>query len=150
MEALKPEYIAPVVLYLCHESCTDTHGIYEVSAGWVAKTRIQRSEGVLLRDATHSITPEAVRDNWDAICDFTTATYPNSTHESGANMFDNLEKAKEEGQIRHKKAAGKSSSVDAARAKAFRFPPLRYDLTPKDLKLYAVASECVTLIVSRI
>ena len=28
---LKPEYVAPLVLYLCHESCEETHGLFEVS-----------------------------------------------------------------------------------------------------------------------
>lgn len=30
--ALKPEYIAPLVVWLCHESCTETKGAFEVSA----------------------------------------------------------------------------------------------------------------------
>jgi 3-hydroxyacyl-CoA dehydrogenase/3a,7a,12a-trihydroxy-5b-cholest-24-enoyl-CoA hydratase len=86
VEALKPEFIAPLVLYLCHESCEESHGLFEVCAGWVAKVRWQRSEGVMLRDAKVDISPEsgqsmaecvfcisspiAVRDNWSTICDF--------------------------------------------------------------------------------
>ena len=59
MEALKPEFIAPLVLYLSHESCTETHAVFEVAAGWIAKVRWQRSEGVLLRDKNFNITPES-------------------------------------------------------------------------------------------
>ena len=29
IDALKPEYVSPLVAYLCHESCTDTGGVYE-------------------------------------------------------------------------------------------------------------------------
>merc|ERR1711920_1031501 len=39
LENLNPEYVAPVVAYLVHESCEDTGGIYELGAGWVAKLR---------------------------------------------------------------------------------------------------------------
>ena len=59
VEALKPEFIAPLVLYLCHESCEESHALFEVCAGWVAKVRWQRSEGVVLRDATTDISPES-------------------------------------------------------------------------------------------
>lgn len=44
-EALKPEYIVPLVGYLCHDSCTDTGNLYEAGGGWVSKLRLQRSEG---------------------------------------------------------------------------------------------------------
>lgn len=30
VDALKPEYVAPLVLYLCHESCSETGGVFEV------------------------------------------------------------------------------------------------------------------------
>ncbi|HEX6386211.1 MAG TPA: SDR family oxidoreductase, partial [Anaerolineae bacterium] len=45
VEALKPEYVAPLVAYLCHESCTETGGLFEVGAGWVSRLRWQRSKG---------------------------------------------------------------------------------------------------------
>lgn len=32
MEQLKPEFVAPFVAYLCHESNTSTGGIYERTA----------------------------------------------------------------------------------------------------------------------
>ena len=57
--ALKPEYIAPLVLWLCHEACEETKGAFEVGAGWVAKLRWQRTQGRLLRTPTQDITPEA-------------------------------------------------------------------------------------------
>ena len=36
VQALRPEYIAPVVCYLCHEFCPDNGAVYEVGGGWVA------------------------------------------------------------------------------------------------------------------
>ncbi len=37
---LKPDYVAPVVLYLCHDSCDSSGNVYECGAGWVAQGRI--------------------------------------------------------------------------------------------------------------
>lgn len=34
---LKPELIAPVVVWLCHEQCTDNGTIVEAAAGWATK-----------------------------------------------------------------------------------------------------------------
>jgi len=39
VEALKPEYVAPLVLWLCHEDCTENGGLYECGAGLVAKCK---------------------------------------------------------------------------------------------------------------
>jgi hypothetical protein len=33
MESIRPEYVAPVVAYLCHESCPDSGSIFELGAG---------------------------------------------------------------------------------------------------------------------
>ena len=37
---LKPDYVAPLVLYLCHESCDETGSLFEVGAGWIGKCRL--------------------------------------------------------------------------------------------------------------
>jgi len=37
--ALRPEFVAPFVAYLCHESCTDNGALYEVGAGFIARQR---------------------------------------------------------------------------------------------------------------
>lgn len=46
VEMLKPDFVAPFVAYLCHESCNDNGGLFEVGAGYIAKHRWQRSAGV--------------------------------------------------------------------------------------------------------
>lgn len=40
---VEPKLIAPVVVYLCHESSTDNGSIIETAAGWAAKVCIIRS-----------------------------------------------------------------------------------------------------------
>lgn len=37
VKALKPEFVVPLVAYLCHDTADSTGGIYEVGAGWVSK-----------------------------------------------------------------------------------------------------------------
>lgn len=39
VEALKPEYVSPLVLYLCHDSCTETGSLFELGAGWIGKCK---------------------------------------------------------------------------------------------------------------
>ncbi|GAB1611245.1 peroxisomal multifunctional enzyme type 2-like [Argonauta hians] len=88
-EEFKPEYISPLVLYLCHTSCSETGGIFETGAGWISKLRWERSAGAVARSGG-SITPESVRDNWDKICSFESSTNPESTEDSIVLMSDVL------------------------------------------------------------
>jgi len=39
VEALKPDYVAPLVAVLCHENCPETGSLIEVGAGYIAKER---------------------------------------------------------------------------------------------------------------
>nr|XP_006812276.1 PREDICTED: peroxisomal multifunctional enzyme type 2-like [Saccoglossus kowalevskii] len=73
---LKPDYVAPVVLYLCHESCDETGSLFEVGAGWIAKLKWSRSHGAVVRKKGVPMLPEDVRDNWNKITDFTNFTFP--------------------------------------------------------------------------
>uniref|UniRef100_A0A665TRQ4 Hydroxysteroid (17-beta) dehydrogenase 4 n=1 Tax=Echeneis naucrates TaxID=173247 RepID=A0A665TRQ4_ECHNA len=74
--SLKPEYVSPLVLWLCHDQCQENGGLFEVGAGWIGKLRWERSRGRIVRQKNQPMNPEAVRDQWDKICDFTDATKP--------------------------------------------------------------------------
>jgi 3-hydroxyacyl-CoA dehydrogenase/3a,7a,12a-trihydroxy-5b-cholest-24-enoyl-CoA hydratase len=56
-DALRPEYVSPLVAYLAHESCEETGGLFEVGGGFYAKLRWQRAEGKLFK-LGRGITPE--------------------------------------------------------------------------------------------
>ena len=43
VQALKPEYVAPLVLYLCHEDTQDTGGLFETGGGWIGKCKYSRA-----------------------------------------------------------------------------------------------------------
>jgi 3-hydroxyacyl-CoA dehydrogenase/3a,7a,12a-trihydroxy-5b-cholest-24-enoyl-CoA hydratase len=40
LESLKPELIAPVVAWLCHEDCIENGAIIEAAGGWAGKCKI--------------------------------------------------------------------------------------------------------------
>jgi len=46
VEALSPDYVAPFVAFLAHDSCNENGGLFEVGAGYIAKQRWQRTAGV--------------------------------------------------------------------------------------------------------
>ena len=94
VELLKPDYIAPLVAFLCHESCPESGGLFEVGACYIAKQRWQRSEGVIF--AAKELTPEGIKQNWNRITDFSKgATNPTSNDEFMAKVMTNFNNLKE-------------------------------------------------------
>lgn len=69
VEARKPDWISPLVVYLAHESNTMPHKLWEVGGGWVAETRLSRSAGAFFK-LDETFTVEAVRDRWYEVTQF--------------------------------------------------------------------------------
>jgi len=80
LEALKPEFVAPLAAYLCHESSTENGSLFEVGAGFHAKLRWERTRGHHFQGQAFG--PEEVAQRWQEICDFDDATYPKNIGES--------------------------------------------------------------------
>mmetsp|Transcript_32569 Transcript_32569/g.40075 ORF Transcript_32569/g.40075 Transcript_32569/m.40075 type:complete len:308 (+) Transcript_32569:174-1097(+) len=94
LQNLNPEFVAPVVAYLCHENCKDTGGVYELGAGWIAKLRWQRAKGGFLPYGDFS--PEAVEKVWEQVQDFDNEPeYPESTQDSFPPVMDNIARYEE-------------------------------------------------------
>ncbi|XP_032801144.1 peroxisomal multifunctional enzyme type 2 [Petromyzon marinus] len=140
VDALKPEFVAPLILWLCHESCQDTGNIFEVGAGWVGKLRWERSNGAILRTKGKPMTPEAVRDNWGKVCDFTDSTHPKSSQESTIMYLDVLRKIDEQQGISPVPASGTSvgKAIDPGQAVGFKMPPFVYEYTWLQPILYSL------------
>lgn len=64
MEALKPDYVAPLVCFLGHEENKTNGGIFEVGSGWIARVRWQRAAGHGF-PISRPLRPEDIRDNWE-------------------------------------------------------------------------------------
>jgi multifunctional beta-oxidation protein len=45
VDAMSPDFIAPVVGYLASEQCTDSGTLYETFGGYAAQMRWQRTHG---------------------------------------------------------------------------------------------------------
>ena len=137
VEALKPEYVAPLVCYLSHASNKSTAGIYEVGSGWIAKVRWQRAGGHGFPTKT-PLTPEAISQNWTSITNFDDgrATYPTTTQESFQQVFENIMNQSGGAAAAAKSSAGGASDPKVEKAKAMKFEPLKYTYTDKEVILY--------------
>lgn len=107
VDALKADYVVPLVAYLVHESCQETSGLFEVGAGFITKHRFQRTKG-------HSFdfegfTAEKVRDNWSKIVDWTNAFVPESLNDTTAEAMNNIERNQK---LTAKKTSGAELKAD--------------------------------------
>jgi 3-hydroxyacyl-CoA dehydrogenase/3a,7a,12a-trihydroxy-5b-cholest-24-enoyl-CoA hydratase len=96
LQALRPEYIAPVVAYLVHESCPDSGNVFEVGGGWIAQVRQQRAAGAMI--PVHAgVTPEMVEAHWSAVGDFEAEgmNFPVNPNDAFGSIMQNLQNSKE-------------------------------------------------------
>jgi len=88
-EALKPEFVTPLVIRLCSQESEETGSLFEVGAGWVSKLRWERSRGAFF-DPKAELTAEAIDAAWEQIGDFEDAQHPTNIQETFAPVFGNL------------------------------------------------------------
>ncbi|NWY76914.1 DHB4 enzyme, partial [Erithacus rubecula] len=115
VDAFKPEYVAPLVVWLCHESCAENGSLFEVGAGWIGKLRWERSLGAIVRGKNQPMTPEAVREKWEKVCDFDNASKPRTIQESISVLSDALSQIESQGNVSMNSTSSGSvisSSVD--------------------------------------
>ncbi|XP_053277775.1 LOW QUALITY PROTEIN: peroxisomal multifunctional enzyme type 2-like [Pleuronectes platessa] len=138
--SLKSEYVAPLVLWLCHDQCKENGGLFEVGAGWIGKLRWERSQGRTVRQKDQPINVEAVRDQWDKICDFTDATKPSSVQESLSSMVAVLSQVEsEEGVDANPTAAVASTSgINPAMAVGQKMEATTFSFNHTQCILYAL------------
>ncbi|KAG3265878.1 hydroxysteroid 17-beta dehydrogenase 4, transcript variant X4 [Ictidomys tridecemlineatus] len=139
-EALKPEYVAPLILWLCHESCEENGGLFEVGAGWIGKLRWERTLGAIARQKNQPMTPEAVKANWEKICDFDNASKPQNIQESVAGMIEVLHKIDAEGgvSINHTSHATSTATSGFAGAIGYKLPSFSSAYTEMETIMYAL------------
>uniref|UniRef100_A0A915PIC0 Ketoreductase domain-containing protein n=1 Tax=Setaria digitata TaxID=48799 RepID=A0A915PIC0_9BILA len=86
---LKAEHVVPLVIYLGHDSCRETGGVFEAGAGWYGQIQTYRSKGMVIPAAN----AEAVVDNWSRITDMTSAKHFGSIQEVTADLLNRAEQA---------------------------------------------------------
>jgi 3-hydroxyacyl-CoA dehydrogenase/3a,7a,12a-trihydroxy-5b-cholest-24-enoyl-CoA hydratase len=127
VDALKPEYVSPLVAWLVHESCEETGGLFEVGGGLFTKLRWERTEGKLFK-LGREIKPEQLKRAWGQITSFEKSTHPANINDSLGPILGNLES----------KALGGNDLIDVDTALGYEFPPQKSQYDEKDLSLYAL------------
>jgi len=92
VEALKPEYVAPLVGWLVHSSNTTNGQCFEVGAGWVSAVRWERTQGALFPVNEGVLHPELIKENWSKVTNWENSTHPTSPQDSIGILMSNLEK----------------------------------------------------------
>ncbi|MGZ3441098.1 MAG: SDR family NAD(P)-dependent oxidoreductase, partial [Polyangia bacterium] len=127
IDALSPEYVSPLVAYLCSEACEETGGLYEVGGGFFGRLRWQRSAGKTFKTG-RAITPEQLERAWPEIAGFDKVTYPSNINESMQPIVSNL----------GKKSRGGNELIDVDEALAADLPEVSSSYEERDLALYAL------------
>lgn len=83
-EKMNPQFIEPMVMFLCSQENTATGQVFTMGAGWYGRTAIVCGEGVCVGDAKRPISVEEIRDNFDKISDMENT----KEHESALGMFE--------------------------------------------------------------
>jgi (3R)-3-hydroxyacyl-CoA dehydrogenase / 3a,7a,12a-trihydroxy-5b-cholest-24-enoyl-CoA hydratase / enoyl-CoA hydratase 2 len=95
LNILKPEYVSPLVLYLCHEETEENGSLFEVGGGWIGKVRWQKSSGSLVKQPNRDMTPEDVRDKWNEITSFEKPLYHTTIGEATNHCIESCSSSNE-------------------------------------------------------
>ena len=137
VEALKPEFCVPPVLYLASEECQENGGTFETGGGWTAKVKYFRTEGAVLPPNQRS-SPEALRDRWDEVADFSKSELhaTDSAMETAEHVV-NVAKSVVESSQRGSKTL--STWKDAV---GMSLPTIKFEYCPDRTILYALGIGC--------
>ncbi|KAJ1929404.1 hypothetical protein IWQ60_001207 [Tieghemiomyces parasiticus] len=139
VEALKPDYVAPLVAFLAHDACPATGEVFEVGSGWVARVRSQRAKGKYF-NPRRPLTPEAIRADWEAVCDFDprAVAYPTSSTDATVTIVRGV-MAQLKGDAKAVKAPAASDPVlDVEAVRRHTYPDSTVSYTERDVILYAL------------
>ena len=64
---MKPDFITPLVLYMCSEQCDDSGVMINAVLGYYSRSAIMTGPGTILSDGERIPAPEEIMENWDKI-----------------------------------------------------------------------------------
>jgi putative sterol carrier protein len=98
-EKLKPEFVTPLVLYLCSEGCEEGGMIFNAGMGYHNRAAVVTGAGTVIGDGTKAPGPEEIHKHWSAINDLSGAKeFPNATTAFGP-MLDAFGTKEKEGTV---------------------------------------------------
>jgi putative sterol carrier protein len=66
-EKSKPEFVTPMVIYLCSDKCRETGAIFNSGMGYFNRAAVLTGPTVQLGDPENPPTPEQIHENWEKI-----------------------------------------------------------------------------------
>ncbi len=86
-EKMKPEYVAPMVLYLCSDDCRETGAIFNAGMGYYDRAAVMTGKTVALGHGEHPPTLETIHEQFDAVNDLTGAKELNDLNAALMDMM---------------------------------------------------------------
>jgi len=133
-DSLKPEYVSPIVAYLCSEDNETTGGVYEVGGGFYSSLRWERTKGKLFR-LGRDVSPDDIESSWKQITDFSETDHVSSVMESLGPIIQNVEAGP---------SKGGNEFIDVDEALGSKYPDRTSSYDEGDLALYALGVGAAT------
>jgi len=133
-DSLKPEYVSPIVAYLCSEDSDTTGGVYEVGGGFYSSLRWERTKGKLFR-LGREVSPDDLQSSWKQINDFGESDHISSVMESLGPIIQNVEAGP---------SKGGNEFIDIDEALGAKYPDRTSSYDEGDLALYALGVGAAT------
>jgi len=78
---VKPDFVTPLVLYLCSEQCEDSGVMINAALGYYSRSAVMTGPGTILSDGERIPEPEEIMENWDKIMSLENPKYFNQLME---------------------------------------------------------------------
>ena len=86
-DKVKPECVAPLVVYLCSDKCASSGMIYNAGMGHFNRVALITGAGVTIGDGEHPATAEDILHNWNAVNDISEGREFDNVASAYAAMF---------------------------------------------------------------
>ena len=92
-DKLKPEFVSPMVAYLCSEECQESGSVFTAAGGYFSRAAMVEGKGIFFENAGQ-VTPEDVRDSIGKIKEMAGADeFANANAEGMTRVFTRLQGA---------------------------------------------------------
>lgn len=144
VDAFKPDFVAPAVGFLASEANEEyTKQLWEVSGGWIAAVRWQRTAGHAFSHSKE-LTPEQIGKKMNKIRDFNpeTSVFPATNQEAMTEIMANIGSDSQDEDDEDEGSSGGDNYDDPEdsdlikEAKKVRPDPAEYEYEEKDVILY--------------